>query len=184
LGEQWHHQLRVGKQLVVEGAADVRSELLVEEVLELERATTLRLILGIERRLRPPLLDRGDDPRRVADRAPVGREYWCCRGVAGQAPGLYGVETRQQRAANVGDALIVKCPPHLLDVVRDLELPQHGEDQAFSVAHTDGGAVAAEPARIYRRGYPTRSLVTVCVCSVGMASRPFIGDVSGSGRHE
>jgi hypothetical protein len=38
----------MGKQLVIEGAADVRSELLVEELLELKRATPLRRILRIE----------------------------------------------------------------------------------------------------------------------------------------
>ena len=71
VSEQRHHQFRVGKQLVVEGAADVRSELLVEEVLELERATPLCVILGIERRVRPLFLDGGDDPCRVADCPPV-----------------------------------------------------------------------------------------------------------------
>jgi hypothetical protein len=52
----------MGKQFVVEGAADVRSELLVEELLELKRAAPLRRIVGIERRLGPALLDGGDDP--------------------------------------------------------------------------------------------------------------------------
>jgi hypothetical protein len=35
VGEQRHYQLWMGKQFVVEGAADVRSELLVEELLKL-----------------------------------------------------------------------------------------------------------------------------------------------------
>ena len=52
---------------MIAGAADVRSELLVEELLELKRTTPLGRILRIERRLGPPLLDGGDDPCGVAD---------------------------------------------------------------------------------------------------------------------
>jgi hypothetical protein len=77
VGKQWHHVLRVGKQLLVGHAADVRSQLLVEELLELERALPLRRILRIEWWLRPALLDRGDDSRR----SPIDRPSRVSTGV-------------------------------------------------------------------------------------------------------
>ena len=44
VAKQGHDQSRMGQQLLVERAADVRSQLLVEELLELERALPLRRI--------------------------------------------------------------------------------------------------------------------------------------------
>jgi hypothetical protein len=67
MAEQWPHEVGAGKQLGVGRAPEVWSQLLVEEVLELERATPLRRILGVQRWLWPALLDRGDDSGRVAD---------------------------------------------------------------------------------------------------------------------
>ena len=67
MAEQGPHKVGAGKQLGVGRAPQMRSQLLVEEILELERATALRRILGVERWLRPALLDRGDDSGRVAD---------------------------------------------------------------------------------------------------------------------
>ena len=63
----------MGEQLLIERTADVRSELLVEELLQLESAMPLLLILGIQRWLMPTLLDCSDNSRRIADRALVDR---------------------------------------------------------------------------------------------------------------
>jgi hypothetical protein len=84
LREQRHHQFRMGQQLVVERAADVRPEPLVEELLELKRATPLGGILRIQRRPWPALLERGDDSRRIADRPAIDREHGHRRGLSGQ----------------------------------------------------------------------------------------------------
>ena len=51
VAKQGHDQSRMGQQLLVERAADVRSQLLVEELLELERALPLRRIQRIKRGL-------------------------------------------------------------------------------------------------------------------------------------
>lgn len=125
VGKQWHHEPRVGKQRLVGHEADVRSQLLVEELLERERTLPLRRIVRIERSLRPALLDRGDDSRRIADRPPVEGEHGRRRRIAGQTLGLQDVEPRKQRAADVGDPLVVQRPAHLLVVMREFELPQH-----------------------------------------------------------
>jgi len=57
---------------------DVRPELLVEELLELEGARALGRSTRIERRLGEGLFERGDDPRRVVDRPP----FICRTGIA------------------------------------------------------------------------------------------------------
>jgi hypothetical protein len=77
------NKVRLGKQFVVEGAADVRSELLVEELLELKRSPPLRRILWVERRAQPALLDLRDDSGRVPDRPGVEGEHRRRRGIAG-----------------------------------------------------------------------------------------------------
>jgi hypothetical protein len=51
----------VRQELVEREAADVRAELLVEKVFELERATACRLVARVERRLRILLFERFDD---------------------------------------------------------------------------------------------------------------------------
>jgi hypothetical protein len=76
MAEQWLQKLRVGKQLGVGRASEVRSQLIVEELLEFERATPLSRILGVERWPRPALLDRGDDSGRIADRAALRLGLW------------------------------------------------------------------------------------------------------------
>jgi hypothetical protein len=73
------------EQLVIEGTADVRSQLFVEEFFELERATPLRSIIRVKRRLRPALLDRRDDSSRIANRPSVDREHGRRRCISGQA---------------------------------------------------------------------------------------------------
>jgi len=72
--------------------------------------------------------------------------------VAGQALGLYGVKPRKQRAANVGDALVVQRPAHLLDVMRDLNLPQHRHDRVGVVAWCVGAAAVRMPALLLSIG--------------------------------
>jgi hypothetical protein len=49
------------------------------------------------------------------------------------------VEPRKQRAADVGDPLVVQRPADLLVVMRDLELPQHRDNQLRVFARIDGG---------------------------------------------
>ena len=168
MAEHRLYNLRPGKQLGVGRAAEVRSQLLVEELLEFERATPLRRIVRVEPRVRPAHLDRGDDSGRIADRATVEGQHRCRRGIPGQALGLHHVGPGKQRTADVGDVLVVKRPAHLLVVVRDLELPQHGEDQVFPIAQIDGGFdLGAEPARDARGaalqpGLWSRSACALC----------------------
>jgi hypothetical protein len=81
-------RLRVPSHLGERCAPYVGAELLVEELFELERSLPLRRIRRIERWVRPALLDRGDDARRIADRAPVEGEDGRRRRIAGQALGL------------------------------------------------------------------------------------------------
>jgi len=49
VGEERNHQVRMGQQLVVDGATDVGTELLVEVLLQLEGTLPLILILWVER---------------------------------------------------------------------------------------------------------------------------------------
>src|SRR5439155_939815 len=72
LAEQRGAVVTVREELVEERAADVRAELLVEEVLEGEGA--LPLVTRVERRVRLQPLERCDDARRVDDRLAVELE--------------------------------------------------------------------------------------------------------------
>src|SRR5262249_9270464 len=118
------------EQLVVDSAPDMRAEFFIEEVLELEGALPLGRILGVERRLRPALLDRGDDSGRVPDRLPVesenGSRHPTAKAFRGQR-----VENWEEGAPSVGDPLEVQRPADLLVVVRDLELPEDDPPVGF-----------------------------------------------------
>ena len=105
-------QLRMREQLVVEGTADVRSQLLVEEFFQLQRATPPRRIIRIERRLRPALLDRRDDSRRIADRPSVDREHGHRRSITSQT-------LRLPVRAGAGEALARTRNPEVSPKGRD-----------------------------------------------------------------
>ena len=71
----------------------VGTQLLVEEVLQLQRPAALDRVLGIERRLRIAPLERRDDLRRVADRLAVELQHREGRDrAAGQRQGSDHVE--------------------------------------------------------------------------------------------
>jgi hypothetical protein len=74
------------------------------------------------------------------DRPPVDDEHWRRRRIAGPTLGLQGVGPRKQRATDVGDALVVQRPAHLLVVMRNLKLPQHRDalDVRLSGTHRAG----------------------------------------------
>jgi hypothetical protein len=75
----------------------VWSQLLVEEVLQLEGAAALRGIGRVERRVRVALLDRGEDRGRVGDRAPVHLQQRQGDALAtGQGEGDRDVRPRQR----------------------------------------------------------------------------------------
>ena len=128
----------------------MRAQLLVEEVLQLERAAALLGVGRVERRLGVALLERGDDRGRVADRAAVHlqhREGRCCSPRVSQKRDR-DVHPRQRRAADVRDPLVVQRPARLLAEVRDVDLPE----SRFAVAHC-----AASVAWQHRRdGAPER----------------------------
>src|SRR5688500_15444951 len=99
--------------------ARVRTELLVEELLELERPPAL---FRVKRGFRVEALKLRDDARRVADPAAVEHEHGQ-RVTAAQPPRGPVMEASVQRVPRVADALVVERPAHLLVVVRDLEVP-------------------------------------------------------------
>jgi hypothetical protein len=96
----------VPPQLVERRAADVRPELLVEELLELQRAAPLVRIRRVERRRRELLLEGRDDRGRVAYRPAVELDHG-----EGDLPALGEpqsdghVPARQSGAPPVFDAL-------------------------------------------------------------------------------
>ena len=105
--------------------AGVGSELLVEEVLELQRPAPLIWVGGVQRRLGVALLEGGDDRRRVADRTAVELEQG--EGLvlaAGDEQRRRHVRPRRRRVAVVFDALPVQRPADLLAVVGDLDVPE------------------------------------------------------------
>src|SRR6059036_1635880 len=94
---------------VHEHRPDRRPELLVEEVLELERAAARGLVARVEGRLRIRALEGRDDTRRVVDRTTVEDEHWDGR-LPGHSPDLPEVEPGQERPAHVRHALEVERP--------------------------------------------------------------------------
>jgi hypothetical protein len=126
--------LRIVAELVEGEQADVGPQLLVEEVLQLERAAALLGVGGIERRLGEALLERGDYLGRVADRPPLELQHreGDVAGVAGEPHRGRDVGAGDgDGAADVRHPLVVERPAHLLAVVRDVDVPESG----FRIAH-------------------------------------------------
>src|SRR5438093_1311934 len=92
---------------VHEHRPDRRPELLVEEVLERERAATLGLVPRVEGRLRKCALEGLDDARRVVDRTTVEGEHRDRR-LPRHSQDLGEVEPGQERPAHVRDPLEVE----------------------------------------------------------------------------
>src|SRR5207253_11294846 len=115
----------VAAELVKEKPPDVRSELFVEEVLELERPAALDRVRRVQRWLRVAFLERADDRGRVADAPAVELEdRRCVAPAAGQCERDRHVVAGHERAALVPDALQVERPSRLLALVRELEGPE------------------------------------------------------------
>ena len=103
--------------------AHVRSELLVEEVLEVEGPRPCHRVGWAQGRLGKAPLERVDDPGRIPDRLLLENQHR--EGpVTGELLRDRPVPSRDGCATNVRDALVVERPPHLLVVVRDLEVPE------------------------------------------------------------
>src|SRR5438046_7337009 len=118
-------ELGLRQELVEERAPHVRAELLVEEVLELERPAAVGRVGRVERRLGPQALEALDSARRVVDRLAVEHEDRQ-RLLPRHPEDARDVEAGQERAAYVGDALPVERPARLLVVVREAELQEDG----------------------------------------------------------
>ena len=123
--ERAQEELAAGQHPAGDEDPHVGSQLLVEEVLELERAPARAGVGRIERRLGVTVLDGLDDPRRIADCHAVELQYGERR-RAGEAPRDRPVASRLHRASHMGDALVIERPAHLLVVVRHLEVPEDG----------------------------------------------------------
>ena len=74
-GEGAQEEGRVGEHVLEREEAQVRPELLVEEVLDLQCAAPVDRIVGIERRFRIAPFELADDEGRVADDLPVELEH-------------------------------------------------------------------------------------------------------------
>src|SRR3954454_16722824 len=128
----------VGQGVVDHEQARIRAELLVEEVLEIERPAALLEVRGVERRVRVGVLEVGDDARRIADRVPVlDEDGEGGRRAARQLTRELAVPPGNGGLADVGDALVVERPADLLVVVRDLEVVEDGR-----LAHRSASASA------------------------------------------
>src|SRR5438552_10582605 len=101
------------------------AEVLVEELLELERAPALPGVGRIQRRIGKALLERGDDARGVPDRSAVDLEHGEGGHPAGQGKRDKHVGPGQRIAADVPYALVVERPARLLVEVRELDVPEH-----------------------------------------------------------
>ena len=106
-------------------ASSCGPQLLVEEVLELQRARPLGGVGRVQRGLRRVLLERGDDGGGVADRAAVELEHRQPALLAARLVHRAGaVEPRHRRAQLVRNPLVVQRPARLLVVVRELDVPE------------------------------------------------------------
>jgi hypothetical protein len=106
---------------------DVRTELLVEELLQLERPRTLAGIARIERGLGHRFLERGDDLGGVADRPAVElQDGERVAAASRQDEGDRDVRARGRGAPLVLDSLVLERPASLLVVVRDADVPEDG----------------------------------------------------------
>ena len=124
-GEECRGEARIMDELGVhEHRPDRRPELLVEEVLERERAATPGLVPRVEGRLRKCALEGLDDARRVVDRTTVEGEHRDGR-LPRHSQDLGEVKPGQERPAHVRDPLEVERPAGLLVEVRDGEVPEH-----------------------------------------------------------
>ncbi len=126
------HVLTVLAHVPEQGPSERVPDLLVEAILDLERALPQLRVGGIQRRLRLDPLERGDDVGRVgvalaADVEDRQRstQRKCHR------PWLAG----HQRAAPVRDSLVVEGPARLLVVVREVVLPELRGCPATAGAH-------------------------------------------------
>ena len=138
LGSSLFHQLRealpVVAELVPGELPDIGAELLVEELLQLERAAPLGDVRRVERRLGVALLQRGDDRGRVADSLSVDAEHGeGVVGAAGEPEGDRHVGAGDGRVAAMLDFLPGQRPARLLAVVRDVDLPEGGEGVTHSL---------------------------------------------------
>jgi hypothetical protein len=124
-GEGTQHEIAVRKHVMQHEEPRVRSKLLVEEILDLERAPALVSFGWIQRRLGKASLERLDDPGRISDRLPIQDEHWK-RPATGQLFRDRLMAARHGGATNVGHPLVVERPARLLVVVGDLQVPEHG----------------------------------------------------------
>src|SRR6266849_5805570 len=104
----------------------MRSELLVEEILYRQCPSSRDRILRIKRGVRVALFEHFDDAGRIADGLFPEHEHRKCR--AAREPLCDDrVAAGNLGASNVGNALVVERPTHLLVVVRDLQMPENGD---------------------------------------------------------
>jgi hypothetical protein len=103
-------------------AAHARTQHLVKVVLELECMATLHLILRVEGRFAVPLLQLGNDRRRVTDRLSIQKKDWQ-RPMSRRAPGFEQV-VAAGAFAPVRNVLEVQRPAHLLTEMREGDVPQ------------------------------------------------------------
>ncbi len=122
-GEELRGVVGMVEELEEEDAPDVRSELLVEERLQLDRAPALHRVDRIERGLGVQRLQALQDAGRVGHDLVPDRERRRLR-LARQPQHARHVPDREQRAPHVRHALPVEPPAHLLVEVRHPELPQ------------------------------------------------------------
>ncbi len=132
-------------EIVKEEPPDVGAELFVEEVLELERPTSIDRLRRVQRWLLVAFLERADDRGRVADAPAVELEdRQRVAPAAGQRERERHVKPGRERAALVLDALQVERPSRLLVVVRDPDVP---EDRAGIHLHLPQRMVPSASAR-------------------------------------
>src|SRR5438132_5055311 len=143
------------EQVVDEHRSQGGAELFVEEVLERERSLACAFVYRVQRRLRLQPLQRLHDARGVGDRLAVEDEHGE-RGLPG-CPQRPREIAEEKRAADVGDALEVERPAHLLVEVGDGEVPEDGERHDRS----EGGEWLAEKRLLRWRGRSTQNAVSV-----------------------
>ena len=120
-------RLRLVDQVVEREQPRVLAQLLVEELLQRQRALAFGRVLRVQRGLGVAALERGDDGGRVPDRLAVeGQDGERLLAPAREPEGDRHVRGRHGRPAGGGHALVVQRPAHLLAVVRRGDVPEHG----------------------------------------------------------